>query len=61
MPYKLQAAGDGKYHVVTSTTGRRHSHEPLPKGRAEAQLRALHANAPPAAEKSARHGQHCSK
>jgi hypothetical protein len=40
MPYRLVKATGG-YFVETISTGRRHSEKPLPKARAEAQLRVL--------------------
>lgn len=44
MPYKLQKKrGEDKYFVVSLKTGKKHSEEPLPKARAEAQMRALYA------------------
>lgn len=42
MPYELQRSGRG-YYVVTKETGRKHSNRPLPKGRAQSQMRALYA------------------
>ena len=42
MPYKLKAEGMG-YKVVNTATGREHSKKPIPKSRAEAQLRLLQA------------------
>ena len=42
MPYKLEAAGKGRYFVVNSDTGMRHSLKPLPLERAQAQMRALY-------------------
>jgi hypothetical protein len=44
MPWHLEKSGSG-YYVVTTSTGRKHSKEPLPKARAEAQLKALQINA----------------
>jgi hypothetical protein len=41
--YKLKAEDNG-YFVITKETGRKHSKKPLPKARAEAQMRALYAN-----------------
>lgn len=44
MPYKLRKAPkQDKYWVVSKETGKKHSEEPLPKARAEAQMRALYA------------------
>ena len=43
MPYVLEYVGKNKYYVVTHETGRKHSLEPLPKAKAEAQMRALYA------------------
>ncbi len=43
MPYKLEPAGNNLYYVVTPD-GRRMSHKPMPKERAEAQMRALYAH-----------------
>lgn len=40
MPYRLVKATGG-YFVETISTGRRHSEKPLPKAKAEAQLRVL--------------------
>lgn len=42
MPWKLRKVKGG-YQVVTKDTGRTHSKKPLPKARAEAQMRALYA------------------
>jgi uncharacterized protein YeeX (DUF496 family) len=48
MPYKLRKApGKELYWVVTKETGAKHSKDPLPKARAEAQMRALYANEEP--------------
>ena len=44
MPWHLEKSGTG-YFVVTTSTGRKHSKAPLPKARAEAQMRALQINA----------------
>lgn len=44
MPYKLvKKRGEDKFFVVSKKTGKKHSNEPLPKSRAEAQMRALYA------------------
>jgi hypothetical protein len=44
MPYELKKKrGVEKYWVITTTTGKKHSIEPLSKARAEAQMRALYA------------------
>jgi len=43
MPYALLYVAKNKYYVITTHTGRKHSLEPLPKARAEAQMRALYA------------------
>lgn len=44
MPYKLvKSPGSSLYWVVTKSTGRKHSKSPLPKARAQAQMRALYA------------------
>ena len=46
MPYRLQASrsrGRKGYFVVSTRTGKRHSLSPLPRSRAEAQMRALYA------------------
>ena len=44
MPYKLRKAPkQDKYWVVSKETGKKHSEEPLPRARAEAQMRALYA------------------
>jgi hypothetical protein len=48
MPYALRKApkhiyGNDAYWVVTVATGKHHSEKPLPKKRAEAQLRVLNA------------------
>ena len=40
MPYKLLKTSKG-YYVVNKVTGKRHSSHPLPKERAEAQMRVL--------------------
>jgi len=43
MPYKLRKApGRPLYWVVTIATGVKHSKDPIPLARAEAQMRALH-------------------
>lgn len=42
MPYHLEAAGKDRFYVVNSKTGMKHSLKPLPKERAEAQMRALY-------------------
>ena len=45
MPYKLRKAPKKDlYWVVNKETGKKYSKEPLPKGRAQAQMRALYAN-----------------
>jgi 2'-5' RNA ligase len=54
MPYKLQASGSG-WLVVNSDTGKPKSRRPLPRKRAEAQMRALYANVPDARTKEAGH------
>lgn len=44
MPYKLvKSRGKNAYFVVTAASGRKHSLSPLPRRRAEAQMRALYA------------------
>lgn len=44
MPYKLRKAPKKeRYWVVNSQTGKKYSEDPLPKARAEAQMRALYA------------------
>lgn len=50
MPYEIQKA-DGGYYVVTIGTGKRHSDQPLSKGQAEAQMRAMYSNMSPAEKK----------
>lgn len=40
MPWHIEKSGRG-YYVVTTSTGRKHSKEPISKERAEAQLRVL--------------------
>ena len=40
MPYELKES-KGKYFVVTTATGKKHSKKPLPKATAEAQKRVL--------------------
>jgi len=40
MPYHIQKEKGG-YVVVTTSTGRRHSEQPISKAKAEAQLRVL--------------------
>lgn len=40
MPYKLVKVKSG-YYVVNKMTGKKHSSHPLPKERAEAQMRVL--------------------
>ena len=43
MPYRLEQSGKTNlYYVVSEKTGRRHSTYPLPKMRAERQMRALY-------------------
>lgn len=43
MPYKLRKArNQDKYWVIGTESGKPHSNEPLPKPRAEAQMRALY-------------------
>jgi hypothetical protein len=44
MPWKIIEA-DGGYYVITVSTKRRHSNKPMTKAKAQAQLRALQANA----------------
>jgi hypothetical protein len=41
MPYELHRVPKG-YYVVTKETNKKHSNKPLPKERAEAQMRALY-------------------
>jgi hypothetical protein len=49
MPWKLRKAPKKDlYWVINKETGKKHSKEPLPKERAEAQMRALYANVPDA-------------
>lgn len=43
MPYQVVKSGDG-YKVRNKDTGKTYSKKPLPKARAEAQMRALYAN-----------------
>lgn len=43
MPYEVVKSGDG-YKVRNKETGKTYSNKPLPKARAEAQMRALYAN-----------------
>jgi hypothetical protein len=44
MPYKLRKSpGRNLYWVVNKDTGRKHSKKPLPRSRAQAQMRALYA------------------
>lgn len=40
MPWSLQKSGKG-YYVVTTATGKKHSKKPLPRERAERQIKAL--------------------
>lgn len=40
MPWHIEKSGKG-YYVVTTSTGRKHSKEPMTKLKAEAQLRLL--------------------
>ena len=48
MPYKLRKAPRRElYWVITKATGKKHSIEPLPLKRAEAQMRSLYAREPP--------------
>jgi hypothetical protein len=42
MPYKLEKCKTGGYYVVSTDTGMRHSMKPMPKEKAEAQMRALY-------------------
>jgi hypothetical protein len=42
MPYRLEQEKGG-YVVVSTNTGVRHSKKPIPKSRAEAQMRLLYA------------------
>jgi hypothetical protein len=47
MPWKLRKAPKKDlYWVINKETGKKYSKDPLPKGRAEAQMRALYANVP---------------
>lgn len=46
MPYHLVKAAKNGFYVETKGTGRKHSKLPLPKSRAEAQMRALYARMP---------------
>lgn len=49
MPYRLRKAPNKDlYWVVNTETGKKHSKEPLPRERAEAQVKALYANVPEA-------------
>lgn len=41
MPYDLRKKGTG-YVVVNTATGKEHSKKPIPKSRAEAQMRLLY-------------------
>lgn len=41
MPYELRKKGTG-YVVVNTQTGKEHSKKPIPKARAEAQMRLLY-------------------
>lgn len=41
MPYELRKKGTG-YVVVNKETGKEHSKKPIPKSRAEAQMRLLY-------------------
>lgn len=41
MPFHLEKVGKNQYYVVTTDTGNRHSHKPISKEKAEAQLRIL--------------------
>lgn len=44
MPYKLRKAPKRDlYWVVSKESGKKHSEEPMPRARAEAQMRALYA------------------
>lgn len=43
MPWKI-VKDKGGYQVVTKATGRTHSHKPMSKAKAKAQLRALYAS-----------------
>ena len=45
MPYHLQETPTG-WFVVTTSTGRRHSAEPLTKSKALAQMKALYVHLP---------------
>jgi hypothetical protein len=42
MPYKLRKAPKRDLYWVVSEDGRHHSKEPLPKSRAESQMKALY-------------------
>ena len=44
MPYEMKKEGNG-YVVISKETGNAHSHHPLKKAVAEAQMRALYAAA----------------
>jgi hypothetical protein len=45
MPFRLKKCrGKDLYWVITTDTGKKHSIEPLPKERAEAQMKALYIN-----------------
>lgn len=50
MPYHLQES-DGGFYVVTTSTGRKHSKEPLTKAVAKKQMVALHIHADEKKEK----------
>ena len=41
MPYDIKKVGTG-YKVVNTATGKEHSKKPIPKARAEAQMRLLY-------------------
>ena len=43
MPYHLEKEGT-RYFVVTTSTGRKHSNEPLSRTKALAQMKALYVN-----------------
>jgi hypothetical protein len=43
MPYKVVKSGGG-YKVKSTDTGKTHSSKPMPKAKAQAQMRALYAN-----------------
>ena len=53
MPYSIKRVG-GRYQVITTESGKVHGTHGS-EAEAQAQMRAIYANAPPAAEKKIKH------